>query len=415
MTTPIAYLRRSRVDDRNPGTVSHESQLSAVRELAQRYGDTDRLRVLEDWGRSGRGERTHLRADYLALRQMIEDGEVSAVYGYSLSRLTRSLGEWTSLAALCVERGVPVRLAKDGIDLDTVSGRMVANMLAVVGQAEAEWGQERAADAILVRRARGDRMGRRPYGEKDGESVATVLDAFTEAGSFLGATKLLNERDVPARLGGKQRRRGTTDVATTPGAQWCVRTVARIVRREAPGLVPLRTRQGQRARADRIFSGLLRCHCGDLLTSMARSGSVGYYCRRAHNDPRHPRPYVVAEPKLLPWAKAEAARLHTPERVELLVDQDRKRADLEARRARVLDMYEAGDLDRDEYRRRVAAITEALETLDLERRIVAVPAIDWSWPPRELNAVLRELWQFVELDEQMKLVRAEWLVPNWRV
>ena len=38
------------------------------------------------------------------------------------------------------------------------------------------------------------------------------------------------------------------------------------------------------------------------------------------------------------WIRAEADRLRTPERVILVKDQDRKRADLEGRRVRVQDM-----------------------------------------------------------------------------
>jgi hypothetical protein len=43
-----------------------------------------------------------------------------------------------------------------------------------------------------------------------------------------------------------------------------------------------------------------------------------------------------------------------------------------------------------------------------------VPAIDWSWPAERINGVLRAMWEHVELDDRMRPVRAEWLVPEWR-
>ena len=68
---PLAYLRRSAVQSKKPGTVSHASQLEAVRKLA----DDDRLVILEDWGVSGQSKSTHKRPGYAKLRAMIAAGE----------------------------------------------------------------------------------------------------------------------------------------------------------------------------------------------------------------------------------------------------------------------------------------------------------------------------------------------------
>ncbi len=404
----VAYLRRSKVDARHPGAVSHEAQLAAVRELAG--GDADRLLCLEDWGRSGRAERVHLRGEYARLRDMIAAGEVSTVYSYSLSRLARSTRELLDLAEVCRDAGVPIRLVKEGtIDGATATGRLMLTLLAAIATWEAELAGERATEAVDIRRARGDRIGRAEYGAKPGESVAAVVSAFEEAGSFLGAAKLLTVRGVPSRLGGRPNPRMN---GGTYG--WNVRTVASIVRRERPDLVPLHGRRGARARSTRLFSGLLVCSCGDILTSMPREGSVGYYCRRAHNDPRHPRPYVVSEAKVRPWAEAEAALLRTPELVQLAETRAEERATLEAQRTRLLDMYQVGAVTREEWQARLAAVNAAVERLADGERILAVPALDWMWPPEAVNAVLRAIWSEVRLDANMRPIEAVWRVPEWR-
>jgi hypothetical protein len=45
----------------------------------------------------------------------------------------------------------------------------------------------------------------------------------------------------------------------------------------------------------------------------------------------------------------------------------------------------------------------------------AVPRIDWDWPPRQLNAVLRAIFEDVQLDpETFAPVGFTWTVPEWR-
>ncbi len=46
--------------------------------------------------------------------------------------------------------------------------------------------------------------------------------------------------------------------------------------------------------------------------------------------------------------------------------------------------------------------------------MVAVPALDWSWEPARLNAVLRALFESIQLDTAMMPVEFRWSVPEWR-
>lgn len=404
----VAYLRRSKVDAKNPGAVSHESQLSEVQALAARNGDADLL-VLEDWGKSGRGDKTHLRGAYRRLREMVESGEVRVIYGYSLSRLARSLMEYVSLAEACRDHNVPIRLAKEGfLDYTTVSGRLHIHILASVAQAEAEWAQERAADAIKVRRERGDHFGRAPYGTRSekgqlvdnpDEPIEEVIEAFRIAGSFLGAARLLNHRGTPTRL----------------GKGWDTRTVQRILEREAPEMLPARRRAGARTRRRHLLSGLLRCHCGSAMTTMPRrDASTGYWCHVAHTDPSHPRPYVVAETKLLPWVQQEAALLCPPDTIVTGEDDNEsRRAELTGRRRRIIENYEDGLIERAERDTKLAAIDNELARYAISA-VQPVPDVDWSQPPDILNAILSAIWDHIQLDEMLRPVRAEWLVPEWR-
>lgn len=393
---PVAYIRKSRVtSDR---TVSWQVQEAAVRELAAQHGDSD-LIILSDWSKSGR--KTDGRPGYARLVEMIESGDATAVYAYSLSRLSRSMSDYSKLVETATARDIPIRLhVEKHLSIETATDRLIVNILASVAQMEAEIAQERARDAIEARRVRGDHVGGVRYGRKAGEDLEAVVDAFRETGGYRATAKLLTERGVPTRA----------------GKPWMAPTVRNILLRAAPELVPPRTSRGAKAATPYRLARLLRCPFdGRLLT--AQTGSEGhprYGCTHAYSVKGH-GPRYVSESKLMPWIMAETARLRTPERIEILAGQDAKRADLDGRRARVVDAWEAGTLTRDDYLARVAALDAKLAALEAERRIMDVPTIDWqTWTPQDVNRVLRALWEYVELGPDLLPRRAEWTVPEWR-
>src|SRR4051794_11801924 len=109
---PIGYLRRSRVDTRKPGAMSHQQQREAIERIAAANGeDTNTLVWIEDWGKSGRAEKQHLRDGFGRLTEMVANGEATVIYSYSANRLARSLETLAKLAKACEAAGVPIRCA----------------------------------------------------------------------------------------------------------------------------------------------------------------------------------------------------------------------------------------------------------------------------------------------------------------
>ena len=401
---PVAYLRKSRVTtDRH---LSWEIQEQKVRELAGEYGDADRLVLLSDWNRSG-GKGTNGRPGYHELVSMIEAGKVSAVYSYSLSRLSRSLSDFSALAELCVERNVPVRLAADRtLDFSSASGRFVVNVLAAAAQMERELASERSKDTVTVRRARGDRIGHPNYGERPGESVQAVLAAYRDAGSVIGAGRLLNERGVPTRT----------------GRPWSTSSLRDILQRH--NALPIRKRPGAKNAAPFFLFHLVRCHCGRTMSASRFTTTGGtkdkkyvqvvYRCLAGRTTPGHGR-LNVSESKLLPWVKDEAARLRVPFTHAEQTAETSRRRDLEARRRRVIDNYEDGVIDKSERDAKLLNIGDELEKIDAAEQLVELPsAVEWEAPAKEVNAVLRAMWDHVQLDLDMHPVEAVWRVPEWR-
>jgi DNA invertase Pin-like site-specific DNA recombinase len=404
MRTPVAYLRKSRVFDDRAG-VSWEVQEAKVRELAAQYGDNGgRLLILSDWNVSGRkGAAT--RPGYSRLLDMVKADQVGALYGYNMARLSRSVQDLRALFALADEHGTPVRLVADRVDTSTATGRMLFTILAAVDEMTADLASEHARDAVAARRARGDRIGPTFYGERVGEDPESVRTAYTDAGSVMSAARLLNERKVSTRQGGP----------------WSTTTVRETLIRL--GAMPHNTRPGAKARAPFVLYGLLHCHCGHILTGTRyKNGSnpvyTSYKCHLSGTVPGHGLS-AVPEKRILPWIMAEAARLRAPDAVLVERERQDERDKLEARKARILDMYEGDNIAREDYQRRMAAVKvteDALEAQEAATAVLSVPgAIDWeNWTPEAINKVLAAMWSSVTLDERMQPVSAEWRVPEWR-
>lgn len=374
--TPVAYLRKSRVIDERVG-VSWDVQEGKVRELAAQHGDNgERLLILSDWNISGR-KGVGARPGYKRLVEMIEADEVQAIYSYNLARLSRSVQDLRALMKLADEHVVPVRLVADHVDTSSATGRMLLTMLAAVDEMTADLASEHARDAVAVRRARGDRIGHPFYGERAGEDAGAVVTAYKEAGSIMGAARLLNGRGVPTRM----------------GDPWSTTSVREILLRQ--GAVEHRTRPGAKARAPFALYGLLRCHCGHILTgSRYRNGPdpiyTTYKCHAARTVPGH-GPGSVPERRILPWVVAEVARLRVPDAVTMAADNAALRSALASRVERAHELYIAGAISRERHDAEAAAVAADLDRLGDAETVVAVPTPD------------------------MQPVAAVWTVPEWRI
>lgn len=430
--TAYAYLRKSSVSDPDRD-LAPETQEREVRALAARFGDDGpALRLLADWDVSGRREFTSKRTNYLALVAAIDAGDAKAVYSYSLSRLGRSVSELSKLFDLCQDRRVPIRLVADAIDTSTASGILTANMLSSVAQFEAQVTSERIKATHQTKLLRGESLRTvRFFGEQrktkkgelrgGGEDLQAVLDAFDEAGSYSGAAKLLNDRGVKPRSA-MPRKVVRADGTEAKQAVWWPSSVSVVVRRCRPMPTRSTTRRGTPAGGtDFILAGMLRCPtCGTRLTGLRDRDSrrdgprVRYACRLGTVTP-HPRT-SVSEHLILPSIRAEASHLATPgDQVESSDVDEQARHNLEQRRLRILDMFEAGNITREERESRLAAVYDALARLDERRIVVDLPEIDWTWPPKQLNAVVRALFEEVTLDPvTFQPVAFKWTVPEWR-
>src|SRR5262245_54766548 len=99
------------------------------------------------------------RPGWEKLETAIRQGRVSAVVVWRIDRLGRTAKGLTALFDELRERKVNLVSLKDGLDLSTPAGRLMANVLASVAQYETEVRGERVAAGQARARAAGKRWG----------------------------------------------------------------------------------------------------------------------------------------------------------------------------------------------------------------------------------------------------------------
>jgi len=415
MALPVAYIRRSSADAGSPGDISRETQEHAVRELAARDGHGGDLQVFVDWARSADEEKEAKRTAFRAMLTAVEKGNVSTIYAYSLDRLARSTNTFARLLKAAKDGGVRVITQREGdlSDNGNPTSWAFGFLVSFFAEFELRMAKARAQGARERRMARGDVFGHAPYGYRhvrdgagrimrvmdDPDALRPVLAAVRDAGSVLGACRLLEQRDIPAPKG---------------GSRWSPSALTRILERDAPELLPRRGASGRRTPTRSLLAQLLRCHCGTVLTP--NSTREQYYCNRGHveGSASHGK-YNVRESDLLPWIKAEAERL-TPDldAVTMGAETSRQRDSLDAQRERLGWAVADGLLSRDQAAARALELDAELSKVQDREEVIGIPEINWDATPEKVNAVLRALWHHVQLGPDMRPVEAVWRVPEWR-
>jgi DNA invertase Pin-like site-specific DNA recombinase len=407
--------------------VSEDVQRQAIEAMAARDGVTIST-WYKDWDRSADESKSKRRTEYAAMLRAIEACEVGTVYAYAVDRLYRSLTGFLRLTEAANRCGARIVTSRDGIvggDGSPMAAAF-AQIGAVFTELELSTAKARARAAYAARVARGDHVGQIPYGHRlvkvDGVNrieddperpIAPIIEAYARANGRIRTTvRILNdELRLPAPYGG----------------QWDRPSVLRLIEREAPELLPPRTASGRRdaPATPALLAKLLRCHCGRLLTPNRhvekRHGTgavtVSYYCARGNSMPvEHGRPYYVAESMVLPFVRAEADRLQPPKDAPSDADNAARRAALDEKRRRLALVFADGGIDELTYHRQRKVVEAEAKALDAASRPLPVPGrIDWAdWPTENINAVLRAMFDHIQLDRSLRPVEAVWLVPEWR-
>lgn len=141
----------ARVSSRQQDTAAQEAEIRQW--SVQRPGET-----IQEYHDNASG-RSMDRPGWNRLWKSIEAGEVSDVVVWRLDRLGRTASGLTQLFDELQRRGVNLISLREGMDLGTPAGRLMANVLASVAQYETEVRGERQAVGIARAKAAGKRWG----------------------------------------------------------------------------------------------------------------------------------------------------------------------------------------------------------------------------------------------------------------
>lgn len=216
-TRTVAYLRVS-TDKQADHGVSLEAQRAKVESYAALY-DLDLVAIEVDAGASAKSLARPALDRALA---MLRSGKAEALLVVKLDRLTRSVRDLCDLVDRYFRDGKRALLSVgEQVDTRSASGRMVLNMLTVIGQWEREAIGERTSAAMQHKAARGEFTGgAAPYGYQlaaDGVALAPVAAeqaVIAEARNLRAAGMSL--RKVAELLAGKglRARSGRTFAAS---------------------------------------------------------------------------------------------------------------------------------------------------------------------------------------------------------
>lgn len=218
----VGYIRVSTEEQAAEGV-----SLDAQRQRIAAWCDLNGYQLAEVFTDAGiSGKRADNRPALQAALSAVKAG--GALVVYSLSRLARSTKDTIAIGERLDKAGADLVSLSERIDTTTAAGKMVFRMLAVMAEFERDVIAERTVMAMRHKRAKGERVGRVPFGFDLGADGVTLRRNEAEQ-QVLGLVAELRRGGVTLRgIAEELTRRG---IPTKSGGQrWTHSTIQRLVR-----------------------------------------------------------------------------------------------------------------------------------------------------------------------------------------
>lgn len=165
----FGYVRASTEDQ----MITIDAQEAKIRAYALAM-DWALAEVVSDPGRSAKSLE---RPGIAKILEAVRRGEVERIIVSRLDRLTRSTRDLADLLDLFSKHGVALVSIGETLDTSSAAGRMVVNMLGVVGQWEREAIAERTSTALAYKRKNLVAYGKIPFGyRRNGDALVPHAD-----------------------------------------------------------------------------------------------------------------------------------------------------------------------------------------------------------------------------------------------
>lgn len=426
MTRVGAYVRVSTQEQVEGYSIEAQQHAIRVYCVARGWAEPD---WYVDEGASAHRDTVAARPAFARLIEAAERGDYGIVVAHKLDRWARNVVVAVQTLTLLERHRVAFVSIAENIDFTGPFGRAMFAIIAVFAQLHSDNLSSEVKKGNNAKRRRGLHVGGVNWGARREAGQLTLRPeraallreiyrrAATESDDAIAAD--LNARGTPAPRGGpwhagtiRYMRRVGADWLLAQGGDWpALVAAARARPRQAVGGA------GPSAHPVRLLSGLLRCPCGGRLSystgKRASDGRVrhsvscsaaGVPCGRAHTNAERVEDAVEAVVLALDPARLE---------VEEPLDSGAARREVEGRRRRLRDLYEAGEYSAAEWRERraVLAAEEArLPPAGPRRREIAtglrLAQGAWTgWPPEARNAFLHGILAGVEVGRDRATLR----------
>ncbi len=418
----VVYLRVSTKEQAEEGY-----SIAAQQEACTRYVRDKGWDLVDVYSDRGESARTADRPQFqLLLRRIQEDGRIRFLVVHKLDRLARSIRDYAAVRDLLDRAGVQLVSVTEGLEA-TASGKMVEGMLAVVAEwysnnlsTEIRKGQAQKVREgawpnlapigyrnVRLEAAPGQRRGRAAIvPDQPAPLVREAFELYASGNWALTAlAEEMHHRGLRNRRGGPVSRSRLHEMLSNPAYVGRIPWKGAVYEGTHEAIVPAelfelvqerlaahgRSKERQRKHTH-FLKGVLRCEaCGErLLYAVVKGRSrrdFAYFACASHFNARKScgEPYVPAgaleravedlyrEIRLPRGLRTRLERILEEE----VIEGERHRAHetrfvarrlerLASERERLLDLYLAGDIDRETFRERKERIEN--EVADLEAR-----------------------------------------------
>lgn len=421
----VALYCRVSTDEQARGE-SIADQLQALRRYASEHGHTIVGEFLDEGYSAKKSYKT--RPAIKALIASVERGETELIIFTRLDRWIRSMRDYYSVQDILDKHNVQWQATTEDFENITSTGIVKIQMVLMLSEHESNRLGDRMRFTFAEKRRRGEYIGGTlPMGYKavdkkivkDEQTEAAVTAMFEtylrtkcqktalEAGAALG---LVKEQQLFSRMLHKCSKTHAGTISGVPAEPY-------ITMEQAAEIEASVKTHGRMPKADFIFSGLLYCKdCGRRMSGHnnrtragAQTRTKSYNCQNRYlyypplctnsinvrEAEIEGRLLQIIEPELSEYrAKALLARHKSP-----ATDTSKARERIEAKKARLLDAYLDGTIEKDIYRAKKEQLEIQLAALPKEAAPTFIPpALPENW--KEVYEQLtpsnrREFWRSI--------------------
>lgn len=345
----------------------------------------------------------------------IRTGKIEALIFSKLARLARNTRELLDFADLFKDAGADLISLSEAIDTSTPAGRLFFTMIAAMAQWEREEIVDRVNASIPIRAKQGKHLaGVAPYGyrwndhtlelvESEAAVRALMYELFLKEKRLKTVARILNERGYRTRKGRPFSDTTVRRLLTDPMSKGLRRSNYTTIRNgtkvadrfkdedewewhDCPAIVDEATWNAVQAifaewangravpakKAVRLFSGIVRCHCGERM--YVRSKTRKYDCGSCHNKivdsdlegifVEQLKNFFFSEDELAEYTRDADANFAGLERQ--LKTQEADRAKIQRKIDRLFKLHEDGEIPTKGFGERYSPLERQIEQIDRE-------------------------------------------------